>query len=60
MRADMGGAACVAGTLFAVSRLNLPVCIKGNKLIYQYTHHHYTYPFLPTNHHPKNTHVCVT
>lgn len=29
MRADMGGAACVAGTLFAVSRLNLPVSIKA-------------------------------
>ncbi|XP_052102453.1 cytosol aminopeptidase-like [Mytilus californianus] len=29
MRADMGGAACVAGSLLAVARLNLPIYIKA-------------------------------
>ena len=29
MRADMGGAACVVGTLLAVGQLKLPINIKG-------------------------------
>lgn len=29
MRGDMGGAACVAGSLLSVSKLQLPVHVKG-------------------------------
>lgn len=33
MRADMGGAACVVATLYAVSQLKLPVNVIGKLLI---------------------------
>ena len=33
MRADMGGAACVAGSLQAAASLGLPLNIKGKKSI---------------------------
>lgn len=29
MRADMGGAACVVGTVFGVTKLQLPINLKG-------------------------------
>ena len=32
MRGDMGGAACVAGSLLSISQLQLPVHIKGSHL----------------------------
>ena len=32
MRGDMGGAACVAGSLLSISQLQLPVHVKGSHI----------------------------
>lgn len=34
MRADMGGAACVVGTILAASALNMKINVKGKIFLY--------------------------